>query len=114
MATAAVFRRLALAQPGATEVAHGGHPDFRIANKVFASLGAPDDAWGMVKLTPEQQGVLMGAEPDVFTPAAGAWGRRGYTRVRLAAADQATLKSALAMAWRNTAPKRLHTSPGKT
>jgi hypothetical protein len=107
MATAAVFRRLALALPGAIEGVHGGHPDFRIVNKVFASLGVPDAAWGMVKLTPEQQEMLMGAEPDVFTPAPGAWGRRGYTRVHLAAADQATLKSALAMAWRNTAPGKL-------
>jgi hypothetical protein len=107
MATAAVFRRLALAHPEATEGAHGGHPDFRVASKVFASLGVPDAAWGMVKLTPEQQEMLMGAEPDAFSPSAGAWGRRGYTRVRLAAADQATLESALAMAWRNTAPKRL-------
>jgi hypothetical protein len=107
MATVAVFRRLALAQPEATEGAHGGHPDFRVANKVFASLGVPDAAWGMVKLTPEQQVMLMGAEPDVFTPAPGAWGRRGYTRVNLAAADRTTLESALAMAWRNTAPKKL-------
>ena len=107
MATAAIFRRLALAQPGASEGAHGGHPDFRVANKVFASLAVPDAAWGMVKLTPEQQDMLMGAEPEAFTPAPGAWGRRGYTRVRLAAADRATLESALAMAWRNTAPKNM-------
>ncbi len=93
--------------PEATESAHGGHPDFRVANKVFASLGVPDKAWGMVKLTPEQQDMLMDAEPGAFKPAAGAWGRRGYTHVRLAAVDQKTLRSALAMAWRNTAPKKL-------
>ena len=43
----------------------------------------------------------------MFKPAAGAWGRRGWTHVRLAAADAATLRNALAMAWRNTAPKSL-------
>ena len=93
--------------PEATESAHGGHPDFRVANKVFASLGVPDKAWGMVKLTPEQQDILVDAEPGAFKPAAGAWGRRGYTHVRLAAVDQKTLGSALAMAWRNTAPSKL-------
>ena len=31
------------------------HPDFRVAGKIFASLGVPDKNWGMVKLTPEQQ-----------------------------------------------------------
>jgi hypothetical protein len=107
LATAALFRRLALALPEATEGAHGGHPDFRIANKVFASLGVPDKAWGMVKLTPEQQEMLMDAEPGTFKPAAGTWGRRGYTHVLLAAADQKTLTSTLAMAWRNTAPRKL-------
>jgi len=84
-----------------------GHPDFRVRDKIFASLGVPDKAWGMVRLTPEQQEVLMDAEPDAFKPSAGAWGRRGYTHVRLAAVDRTTLKSALAMAWRNTAPKAL-------
>ena len=110
MATAATFRRVALALPQATEGAHGGHPDFRVASKVFASLGVPDKAWGMVKLTPEQQDMLMDAEPDAFRPAAGAWGRRGYTHLRLADIDQRTLRSALRMAWRNTAPKKLLTA----
>ncbi|MBX9588551.1 MAG: MmcQ/YjbR family DNA-binding protein [Hyphomonadaceae bacterium] len=107
MITVRDFRRMALSLPEATEGAHGGHPDFRIANRVFASLGVPDQDWGMVKLTPEQQQVLLEAEPKVFSPAAGAWGRRGTTHVRLSAIDRTTLLSALTMAWRNTAPRRL-------
>jgi hypothetical protein len=107
MAGPADFRRTALNLPEAVEGAHMGHPDFRVRNKIFASLGVPDAGWGMVKLTPEQQEVLMASEPQAFKPAAGAWGRRGSTHVRLAAIDDATLKSALAMAWRNTAPKTL-------
>lgn len=106
-ATPATFRRLALSLPEACEAAHIGHPDFRVRSKVFASLGTPDRAWGTVKLTPEQQGVLVEAEPAVFKPAAGAWGRRGWTHVRLGTVDSTTLKSALAMAWRNTAPRSL-------
>jgi hypothetical protein len=105
--TAATFRRLALSLPEATEGTHMGHPDFRVRNKVFASLGVPDQAWGTVKLAPAQQEVLLAAEPAAFNPAAGAWGRRGWTQVHLAAADAATLESALGMAWRNTAPKSL-------
>ena len=107
LATIPDFRRAALSLPEATEGAHMGHPDFRVRNKIFASLGVPDAAWGMVKLTPEQQDMLMAAEPTAFKPAAGAWGRRGYTHVRLAAVDRTTLRSALTMAWRNTAPKTL-------
>jgi hypothetical protein len=85
------------------------HPDFRVRNKVFASLGVPDAGWGMVKLTPEQQEVVMEAEPDAFKPAAGAWGRRGSTHVRLGAVDGRTLRSVLVMAWRTTAPRALVT-----
>ena len=107
MATVRDFQRMALSLPEATQGAHGGHPDFRVGNKVFASLGVPDESWGMVKLTPEQQEVLLEAEPKTFAPAAGAWGRRGYTHLRLAAIDRTTLLSALTMAWRNAAPKRL-------
>jgi hypothetical protein len=105
--TPATFRRLALSLPEATEGSHMGHPDFRVRNKVFASLGVPDNGWGTVKLTPEQQEVLLAAEPAAFRPAAGAWGRRGWTQVKLAAVDATTLKRALGMAWRNTAPKAL-------
>jgi hypothetical protein len=102
-----MFRRLALGLPEVVEGAHMGHPDFRVRNKVFATLGVPDAAWGMVKLTPEQQEMLIAAEREAFKPAAGAWGRRGSTHVRLAAVDATTLRSALGMAWRNTAPKGL-------
>jgi hypothetical protein len=61
----------------------------------------------MVKLTPEQQSVLVGAEPDIFRPVPGGWGRQGNTHVRLDKADSTTLKSALTQAWRNAAPKAL-------
>jgi hypothetical protein len=95
---AATFRRIALSLPEATEGSHMGHPDFRVGNKVFASLGSGGPDWGTVKLTPEQQQIPLGAEPAVFKPAAGAWGRRGWTHVRPGGADGSRLKSALAMA----------------
>jgi hypothetical protein len=101
------FRRLALALPDATEGAHGGHPDFRIGGKVFASLGYPDATLGMVKLAPDQQAMLAESAPKVFAPLANAWGLKGYTNVRLAEADAATLKHALRLAWENTAPNKL-------
>lgn len=106
--TPAAFAKLALAQEGASQGAHGGHADFRVGGKVFASLGHAGASSAMVKLTPEQQEMLVAAEPAMFTPVNGAWGLRGYTTARLAAADATTMKSALAMAWRNvtSAPSR--------
>ncbi|WGD54404.1 MmcQ/YjbR family DNA-binding protein [Bradyrhizobium sp. CB1650] len=101
------FRQAALALPGVVEGAHHGHADFRVGKRVFATLGYPDDQWGMVKLTPEQQALLVETEPGMFRPVPGAWGKNGCTNVRLAKADQVTLRSALQMAWRNVAPKSL-------
>jgi hypothetical protein len=37
----------------------------------------------------------------MFTPAAGAWGRQGWTVVRLDAATAASVRGALIMAWQN-------------
>jgi hypothetical protein len=89
------------------------HPDFRVGGKVFATLGYPNGEWGMVKLTPDQQARLYEAEPEVFVPVKGAWGRRGATSVHLKTVKAAALRSALAAAWQNTAPKRLVGTPKK-
>jgi hypothetical protein len=107
------FRRIALGLPGVTEGAHQGHADFRAGKRIFATLGYPDQDWGMVKLTPEQQSVLVEAEPDIFRPVPGGWGRQGSTNVQLAAADEKTLKSALTLAWTNVTPKPPVTSRKK-
>lgn len=104
--TADQFRSLALSLPEAVEGAHMGHPDFRVAGKIFATLG-PDGDWGMVKLTPAEQKTFMRTEPEAYAPIKGAWGKRGCTRVELAAADEASVRQALIAAWKNTAPKRL-------
>ena len=49
------YRRAALAQPEAVESAHMNHPDFRVRNKIFATIYSVERKEGMVKLTPEQQ-----------------------------------------------------------
>jgi hypothetical protein len=61
----------------------------------------------MVKLTATDQQLLVLAEPEVFVPAKGAWGRRGATTVLVRAAKKSTVREALAAAWRSTAPKTL-------
>lgn len=106
MAGAADFRRIALSFPGAEEGGHMGHSDFRAGGKIFATLGAPDEAWGMVALMPEQQEDFMTLAPDAFKPAAGAWGRGGSTLVRLEAVPEDLLEAALAAAWRRRAEPR--------
>jgi hypothetical protein len=109
------FRKVALGLPETIEGAHQGHADFRVGKRILATLGYPDESWGMVKLTPEQQSMLVEAEPEIFRPVPGGWGKHGATNVRLAKADVKTLQSALGMAWHNIAPKSLIASkkPGR-
>lgn len=98
-------RNLALALPKTVEKSHFGKPDFRVRNRVFVTSPAGDHI--VVKLTPEQQEMLTSAEPEIFQPVPGAWGRQGWTKLLLARADEATLESAIVMAWRNVAPTPL-------
>jgi hypothetical protein len=99
--TAVQFRRLSLALPETEECSHMRHPDFRVRNKIFASLGYPDTGWGMVRLSPEQQATIIRAHPEVFRPAAGAWGQSGSTLVQLASASVTQLRPILRQAYEN-------------
>jgi hypothetical protein len=104
--TAAQLRKLALSMPGAEEKSHFDHPDFRVRNKIFAGLSA-DGRQGTLKLTAELQAMALDARPRVFSPAAGAWGRSGWTHVDLRAAALADLRPLMREAWRLVAPRRL-------
>ena len=97
------FRKMALEIPNAIERSHMNHPDFRVEGKIFASLGAPDENWGMVKLTPEQQRTFVKKAPETFKPCSGAWGRQGATNVYLAAAKATIVRTALDAAAKNVA-----------
>src|SRR5881396_2856920 len=99
------FRKMALEIPTAVERSHMNHPDFRVAGKIFASLGIPNKEWGMVKLTPEQQRAFIEKAPKVFKPCSGAWGRQGYTNVYLAAAKTNMVRDALDAAAKNVGPR---------
>jgi hypothetical protein len=105
--TQSAFRKLALSHPETEERQHMNHPDFRVAGKIFATLGYPDKTRGMVKLSPEDQHYFSKDYPAVFIPVKGSWGRRGATSVHLKAAEKEVLTKAIAAAWRNVAPRRL-------
>jgi hypothetical protein len=100
------FRRIARGLTGVTEGAHHGHPDFRVAGRIFATLGYPDGQWGMVRLSPGEQRVWVTAHPRGFVPVAGKWGEQGATNVRLDAVDEGTLREALTVAWQETVTAR--------
>jgi hypothetical protein len=99
-------RALAMTFPEAVEEPHFHKASFRVAKKIFATMDEADGHM-VVKLTPDQQAMMTEVRPDLYQTVPGAWGRQGSTFVRLAAADAATLRRALAMSYRNVAPKKL-------
>lgn len=91
------FRSLSLAAADAVEGCHMGHADFRLGGRIFASL-SPDEDWAALNLTPAQQDALVAEFPEQFEPMNGAWGRRGWTKVRLRQARVSTVRRGISLA----------------
>jgi hypothetical protein len=103
--TAKDFRRIALSLEGAEEGSHMGAVDFRVGGRIFATLASVKEGYGNLKLTPELQVDFIAERPDLFLPIHGGWGRMGMTHVRLAVADEDSLRGALHAAWKLRAEK---------
>lgn len=104
---AAAFRDMALGLPEAAQSSHLGVADFRVCGKIFAQPAGKFGGSAIIKLTHEQQEMMCGAEPSVFSVEPGHWGRLGWTRLAVDVADEVTARGALWTAWRNVAPKAL-------
>ena len=109
-----LFRRLALKLPGAVESSHMNHPDFRLNNRIFATLSAQDRGFGVLKLTPDQQQSFIAERPNAFSPVHGGWGRMGMTFIHLHKADDSLIAGALTTAYHNVQKKQSETKPARS
>jgi hypothetical protein len=103
--TAADFRRIALSLEGAEEGSHMGAVDFRVGGRIFATLASVKDGYGNLMITPELQAAFIAERPDLYLPIHGGWGRMGMTHIRLAEADEDSLRGALHTAWKQRVEK---------
>jgi len=106
MVTPERYRELALSLPQAMQGSHFESMDFRIGGKIFATW-REDKRQAVVKLTPDDQRLLMETMPTFLSPVPGGWGLKGWSRVDLDAAAEEDLRHILAIAWRTVAPARL-------
>ena len=97
--TSEAFRTLALSFANAEERAHMHHPDFRVGNKIFATMGYPSPGWALVKLTPDEQAAFVQMKPGMFVPVKGKWGEQGCTNIILAKATRPPVRAALNTAY---------------
>ena len=93
------FRRIALALPGAEESSHMGSPDFRVGNRIFATLAAQSKGYGNLMLSPDLQAEFAAEQPNIFLPIPGGWGKSGATHIILTNATEDILEGALRTAW---------------
>jgi hypothetical protein len=113
------FRRIALSLEGAEEGSHMGAADFRVGGRIFATLASVKEGYGNLMITPELQAAFMADRPDLFLPIHGGWGRMGMTHIRLAVADEDSLRGALHTAWKlrfekNRKPAKKKTVPAES
>jgi hypothetical protein len=94
------FRRIALSMPETEELIGMGYPNFRTGRKSFATI---EDKVAVIRLTRGQQETFVATAPEVFAADSSGWGRLGTTVIRLEAADEATVRIAVATAWSNVA-----------
>ena len=106
MMTADEFRALALTFPEAVEGSHFDTADFRVGKKIFATL-RESDGRAVLKLSPDEQQLLLETSPGLFEPVKGSWGLKGWTRVVLGRVEMETVRHAMTFAWKSVAPKKL-------
>jgi hypothetical protein len=97
MITEAQVREIALELPEAEEKSHFGHPDFRVKNRIFATLW-PGQNRSVLKLPREDQAAAVSSNPDVFSIPPGGE-RGGWTSVNLAKVDESEFRELIRKAW---------------
>ncbi len=104
-ATAQAVRRVAAQLPEVTEGGHHDVLDFRVRGRIFATV--PTEGVVVVRLPAADQAELIAVDPRSFAPAAGSWGRQGWTRVQVGGLGAGQLAELLVDAWAARAPVTL-------
>ena len=81
MVSIAAARKAALSFPETEEKKHFDTPDFRVKNKIFATIHE-DKNYMMVKLSLVDQSVFCSYDSTIIFPVPGGWGRGGATSRR--------------------------------
>jgi hypothetical protein len=112
MATGDDLRRMAMALAGTTCAPHFERTAFKVA-RIYATLG-PGGLTANLKLMPDEQELKCLTAPDAFEPVPNAWGKQGWTTVKLAALSRDELEAALRLAWQHAVPKKRATGQRKS
>ena len=91
--------------PETVESSHFGNRDFRVRGKIYLTL--PSSEFCVVKLTPDQQQMVLATVPEHILAVPGAWGLKGWTQLFHHMLDDGTMRALVRQGWRNVAPKSM-------
>jgi hypothetical protein len=100
--TPAKIKQLALAFPEAVQSSHFDVTDYRVKNKIFATVHPTGKTGVLLHIDPDQRAALVDSEPETFQVRG-----KAALQVVFAKVSVAVYKQLLEQAWRNTAPKKL-------
>jgi hypothetical protein len=104
MITAAAVRALSLAMPEAVQSSHFDVTDFRVRDKIFATIHPGGKKGALLRLDADEVAAVAEAHPRAFERVAS---NARALLVVFAHVDRAQYEHLLVEAWRGTAPKRL-------
>jgi predicted DNA-binding protein (MmcQ/YjbR family) len=91
-------RSLALSFPDTTEEPHFEKASFRYKKKIFATLASEKQRL-VLKLSPTDQSVFIDYDETIFSPATGAWGKKGWTIVEMKRVRKDMARDAMKLAY---------------
>ena len=97
---------LALTFAETSESPHFEKSSFRVRKKIFATMDSSKNEV-VVKLTDTDQDIYCSANGGVIQPVDGAWGKKGWTLVRLNLIEEELFKAVLKSSYITVAPKML-------
>lgn len=104
MISAEVFRKMALNFDKVSEKPHFEKASFRFNNKIFATLDSAKRCVTL-KLSETDQAIYCLIQPSISLPAAGAWGKQGWTIFDLKKISRSILAESLNKAYSNVSVK---------
>ncbi len=95
---------MARGMPGVSEKSHFGSDGLSANKRMFATVWHSRNEVNL-RLSPETQKSFLKAKPEAYFQIPNAWGRQGWTTVRLKFVDRKSFAKALEAAWENSAVK---------
>lgn len=100
------FSEMALSFDEAVETPHFEKKSFRVHDKIFATLDTKNFK-AVFKLSEVDQSVFSDFDPSAIYPAAGGWGKQGWTIFEIKFVKEEMIKDALTLSYCNVAPSKL-------